>query len=58
MSKSETVSTRMPKELLDKCDFVAKHFDMTRSKLILVIVERVCDNLLQEIGKDGKCKKS
>lgn len=52
---SRLVSVRISDELLAKCDKVAKEIGVKRNRLMCLVLERVCDKVIEEMEKqDGK----
>lgn len=57
MANTPTTTMRMPLELLDKCDQVAKELGMNRTQYFIMVLERVTEQILKEIKKNGKSSK-
>lgn len=52
---SRLVSVRISDELLAKCDKVAKEIGVKRNRLMCLVLESVCDKVIEEIeGENGK----
>lgn len=53
---TNTISVRVKLDLLEKCDKVAELLSMNRNQLFCVVLERVCDDILEEVKKNEREK--